>query len=816
MSSDAYIRIGGRGVRAYGQTEHHDSLIFVDAPEGRPLTALRHVSYALFSNARTILVRADSPIDSPTQDSTLSDRSTELAEQIHSLDLDRVQHGLLRQPVGEPARIEGSIDDGPGELLDRARAIELEALLHWGEAIWRPSAHHYRLPSGEHAAGFVRVADAIQGPRDAEVLASWLYPYLADHVGIVVDTGTLSALVEALIAAVRSRPGWLPGPVNVLEGYPATRLDVAKVIRDTAIGDGVIALLSVNSSGRLRDHITAALKDHPTVGRSLDVLVDKNEIARHAQDLGGVQMRTWHPRPSAEPLVRYDAESADVCQLCRQASTATLVAISARSFDGRLPGTLARITPSVEDTRRNRTLWEHADTVKGAIRLEAKPDQAVVTWRPPGPMPIIVDYSKLLARAAFRTAAVDALQEQLRRSRAKPLTADLVLMPDHEYELPTRPQLVQAMRPILGENPKLAPFPPRGEWSTELRDLVRKAQNCIVVLSLGVVTGSTLHGALAAVQSARERGPYDLYAYVLHARLADRRAWQTLENSYANQIFAAWHSYLPDRSPLGDEAVTLQGISERTQGQLTPAASAVLQTRGQMLAGEDLDQDMALFWGTAPDSQLTPNSLFGQGLHAPAVYVAVGSAMERARKDQRRDAQPVQRVFELPAIARSYYDPMILSAVLRWLQPHEAWWGTQAGEERSVVQAILNRATLEHQLILVPELLLAAAQGKLNRPGTTVVQAAAASLLASDRLTSDQRAPVELALALQPSYDTPDDEHHQAAGAQSAIQAAKTQRALLELIPGLLRDLRNNRLSEQVITELELQTTAVLERRGHS
>jgi hypothetical protein len=63
----------------------------------------------------------------------------------------------------------------------------------------------------------------------------------------------------------------------------------------------------------------------------------------------------------------------------------------------------------------------------------------------------------------------------------------------------------------------------------------------------------------------------------------------------------------------------------------------------------------------------------------------------------------MQRVFEMPAIARSYYDPMILSAILRWLQPHEAWWGTQARDEHNVIHALLERATIEHRAILLPE-----------------------------------------------------------------------------------------------------------------
>jgi hypothetical protein len=163
----------------------------------------------------------------------------------------------------------------------------------------------------------------------------------------------------------------------------------------------------------------------------------------------------------------------------------------------------------------------------------------------------------------------------------------------------------------------------------------------------------------------------------------------------------------------------------------------------------------------------------------------------------------VQRVFEMPAIVRSYYDPMILAAVLRWLQPHEAWWGVDISDEGAVVDSMLDRATLEHKLILVPELLLAAAQGKLNRPGITSAQARASSLLDDSGLTDEQKAPLKLALELSPQYGTEDDERQQTRGALAAIEGATSARELLILVPDLLRDLRAGRLSPQVANELE-------------
>jgi hypothetical protein len=810
MSSDAYIRVGSRGIQSFGFTERHDSLVFVDAPTEGTLAALRYASYALFANAATLLVRPGSPLDSPAKIAAGKTSSfNDLHEQVEKLKLGDLQWGLLHQPVGEALWIEGNVE-ATVPLLERARAIELEALLDWGDAVWRPDTYHYRLPSGEHAAGFVRVADAIRVPRDAEVIASWLHADLANEVGIVVDTGTLSAVVQALVAAVRSRQNWRPGPVNVLDRYPATGHDVAEAIRYTATPTGIVALLSVNSSGHLRDQMLSALGAlASTVPRSLDVLVNKREITASSQERDGTRLRTWHPRPSEDPLVRYDAANADVCELCRQAQTATVISISPRSFDGSLPASIGRLTMSVADARRNRALWEHTDEVKDSIRLEATPKDAVLEWRPPGPMSVALDYQKLLSKQQFRNAAVRALRDELDRNRTQPLPADLVLMPKHEFDLSTRDALVKAMGNILGPSPAVEPFPLRGSWPDDLQKKVKDASKSVAIVTLGVVTGTTLNGALAAVQAARNRGFYELSAYVLHARVTERRAWQTLQNTFDNRIFTAWRSYLPDRSPLRDEASTLQEISESARSALSSDASAFLAARINQLASGNIDQSNDLFWGTSAGSELTPNSIFGQGLHGPAVYVAVASSMERARQEHQGGVVPRLRVFEMPAIVRSYYDPMILAAVLRWLRPYEAWWGREPIDERSIVSLMLERATPEHLLVLLPELLLACAQGKLNRPGVTEVQARASAVLANSSLTHAQRGPLELGMALLPPFGISDAEQQQRYGAIAAIEGAKSKGALLQLVPDLLRDLGDGRLPAQVANALERRIAIV-------
>lgn len=777
-------------------------MVFVDCPPGRDLDVLRSAPGSLFRQAETVLLRFGAPMDSPARGETTrptSEHVQELARQLDSLRLS-VFSGILHQPVGAEAWIEGDVAD-PVELLARARSVELEALLRWGKGVWAPSNYHYQLPSGEHAAGFVRVADAIQRPRDAEVLASWLHAELVDGVGIVADTGTLSGIIQAVVAALRSR-GWRPGAINVLDGYPSTAFDVAEAVRESDRGAGILGLLSVNSSGRVRDRTVAALADQPATGRrTLDVLVNKARLEHHEiAASSGVLVRTWHPRPGDDPLVTFQPAGPGRCELCTRAATATLVPVSPRSFDGQLQAAVTRITPAVSDGHGNRDLWELCNN--GAIAFDAPPAPPMQPHRPRGDMAIVIDHARLVDEHSFRSAAHRSFDRHRKEERLRCRPANLILVPDHEFEYEGMDAFVSEMKELLGADAVTWAFPGHGDWDPALQDAVREAQDSIAILTLGMVTGGILQSALSAVQGARRPGPYELTAWVVHARPEDRRSWQTLRNSYAGRLLYAWHSYLPNRSPFDEERSVLEGMSEAQIGGLSSGARRLLQLRRgepEHLSAEG----EGVLWGTTPETELTPNSIFGQGLGGAAVLVAVGSAMERARNEARDAAVPARRVFELGAIVRSYYDPMILAAVLRWLSPHEAWWGWETADEPKIVGAMIERATVEQQALLIPELLLAAAQGKLNAAGTSLVVACAAALLEQPTLTPPQRAAVDLGLALVGDTGTADEQQARAAGAADWIAASDTVEALLTGVPTLLRDLQQGRLPMQLVARLE-------------
>jgi hypothetical protein len=799
MSQDGYLRLTVRGPRvADTLAAGPGAMLFADVEPGAllagGLTTLRDVPHDVFRDVRWLLARAQSaserarrlsvalpesirrrlgPAGHPARGligETLgraigsggsrprepSQMLLDLRTQTERLEL-RCHVGLLHQPVGREAWLEGDVPHD-AQLIERARAVELEALMAWGRAVWTPTDYHYRLPSGEHAAGFVRVANTIRGPRDAEVLASWLYPQLRDGVGFVLDTGTLTAVVESAVAAMRG-DGREPGPITVLDHYPTTDLDVSRAVRAARRRNAVLAVLSVNSSGQVLDRLVRAMA---AIGAgaetSVTVLINKSPIEQHRSVESGVVVDIWHPLPGHEPVVHAGPSDQEACELCIDQKTSTIVPISPDTFDATLKAAVRTITPSVSDATTNRTLWELCDEYD-AIAIESQPPEDLARYRPPGPMALRIGIDQMLSHDDFRRRAVQALTRSLnlqgRRDLPGDLASDLLLVPRREIRLPGMDHLVRDLEPVIGRPENVKGFPIDERWDDDLRRAVTEAKT-LGVLSLGTVTGTTLYQALAESQALREPGEL-LTAFVLHPRMADQRAWQTLENAYAHRLFSAWHSFLRLRSPIAEEARTLDAFTRDERfARLSDVARDFFDLR-QRFCTDVQPAAHGLFWGSTPADRLTPNSIYGQGLHGPAAYAAVASAMERSRRQPLPRAEPERRVFELDAMARSYYDPMILSAMMRWLEPHEAWWGWAPEDARTIVFQMLVRLGEEgQQLILASELLLAAAQGKLARPAIGELRAMAEALAA--RVSPERRGPLDLGLAMAPDYLTLDQQ----------------------------------------------------------
>jgi len=738
LSTDAYVRVGPITTKAFLPEEEREGVVFVDVSPGGAVADLRAAGHRCLESASAIVVR---------EAQTDSEETLGALRRVRDRLKTGATVGVLEQPLAEEPRIRWDVPDTheeTAEVIERCRSIEVRALATWGRAIWRSGDFHYRLPSGEHARAFVRVGDAIRNTRDAEVLASWLYSEAVDGVGIVHDTGTISAVVVSLIGAMRAN-GLEPSLVICLDGYPRTDLAVSAAFQQAAEeGSKVLALLSVNSSGRVLDRLAAAGRDLGHGSCSIHVVIDRQPNAQFPLSYGKhVRITRWHPGPRDTPLVEPPGP-AGRCPLCEDFNTARLVPIDGHTFDGRLRASVRRIVPSINDANANRSLWEHVDRLR-ALKLQAAPDPAVEKHRPPRDrMPISFANDVLLQDVEWRKS-VAAKFVETGVGKNQP-AADLVIIPEHELSMEGMESLLEDLSPSFGGGvPDVIGFGEDG-LPRENKAVVENA-NAIIALTLGTVTGTTLQRMLVAVQSARPGGGYSLRAMICHARPSERRAWETLQNSWARRVFAAWQSYVPDgKSPLIDERETLQEFPR------DPTASYDSFLDARLKYCDQPDPETPLFWGAATDATVTPNSIFGQGIGQTAVYTAVATAMERARKETPQMLAPEDRVFEIPAMLRSYYDPLIIVAMLRWLKPHEVWWGWDENTADEVVAAVLERAPAEASQrasylgILLPELLLAGAQGKLPSSALEIVRVRAEATAAA--LLGNAAAALALGLAL--------------------------------------------------------------------
>ncbi len=772
VSKDAYVSFRGTRRRDFGTPTAAAPLIFVDLALDN-VEALRSIPPSFANQRRGLLLIRSPVLEAPTEQflsalSTLHER--------WEIDL---PVGHLSQPVGAPPKIvpldDGALeDDDLAGYLRRARAVELEALLEFGQAIWRPSNYHYRLITGEHAGAYIKLGDAIREPRDADVIAGWLHEHVGGDVGLLIDTGTVTPVAQSLQLAV-ARAGGTLGGIGVLNLDPRTGTDLDAAV-DIASGDSgrVVVVVSVSSSGSLLERLEGVLARK---GSSLDVARIAVLVSKTTQLRTQGPTEVWTPLPGHSPLVELGARDEIGCQLCRQPGRSTLIPINPFSFDGMLPSQLRPVVPDTRDPVANRPLWEAAKRTS-AVAVEAAAHTAMRRHRSKKiPMGIVMDVGKLIGDAELRSRLAERVRE-VQSTEGMSTSTNLVLVAHHELDaLRTH---WEELRPVIAPHAcEPLPFRIDGDFSQELCDAVKQATD-ILVFGLGTVTGASLQRALVGVQDARKGlDDFEIHAFVVHARPATAREWETILNSYGcsgrmPHLHYAWKSVLPDRSPLREEAALLRQLDLADDSPLDDHAKAFVAERlelcDRVVEDEDLERVAStgeqsapadqndndgprILWGSSgEEDRLTPNSLYGRGLDAVTTYVAVGSAMTAAL-GRRPPGVPELRVFEIAALSRSYYDPIILSCFFRWMRPHETFWGWTAAEATTTMMHILDRAEGKHRKLLVPEMLLAAAQGKLTAEAVIVVTEVASTLLRDDGFADVWPA---LRVGLQLVSDAPD------------------------------------------------------------
>ena len=672
----------------------------------------------------------------------------------------QVPVGLIQAPVG----FEPEIVWGPGNLAPSSKAVsswsnetelkllcrevELMALLDNGRGVWEPLDYHYRLPSGRHSGSFVRLADAIRSSRDADVLAWWLLEHASAGLGIVMDTSTVIPVALALRNVMASYELKL-GAVSILASYPATSLEFARSVLDASRGGHpVLGLLSVSSTGSVRDGLTTAMANLCSKW-ALHIFVDKTgtdtfhlDAARGAHH-GQVSVWTCQ-HESSENLPAH-------CTLCRNSSRARVVQIDPRSFDGLVLPEPQLVTPDIRFAAPSGQFWHLCDNTD-AIGFDVQPDESSASNRPhKTPMGVLIDFDRLLQAYGDSSPTLtdeedvaECVLHELRKSYGPVDPSPLEFVSGAELIVCLSNELKRAnggsanfLRRIASD---LAPTArvvdldlsqdENGQTDDTMDALATSGVICILVL--GIVTGTSLQRALTTIQGIRrhrQAGILDIGVVCTHMRPTSQRARDTIVNPFGKDRFmTAYESLIPDApSPLHFEREFLESFSSDasiTSLEYYERRTTYLETsNGKSDDETGASQRIEPFWGLPQEGfadRLRHGSWYGESLSATATLVAVGSAIQSSRYHHASSGHaPEWRQFELPAVFRSYFDSLIVCSVLRWLSPEECWWGRDADRSDRVVEELLEvYAEKPEQTMLLNELLLASALGKVPPPAT--------------------------------------------------------------------------------------------------
>ena len=693
-----------------------------------------------------------------------------------------IQHRVANDPILRWSHEEPASTD---VVLCHARATEIEAMLRYKNAIWEPKDYHYSLLSGEHTDVFVRLADAIQEPQDAYVMACWLSDRLTDGCGVIVDTGGFTPLLIQL-ESLLGRFGFEIGPTAILPAYPTGRSTVRRTVESarSAVSNHTIGVLSVSSTGSLQSTLMDELErvaESDGIDFTLDVIVDRtstNAPLNRFKSTDDTRLVSW-----VNLEREAGAEYAGSCQLCQSAEKAPVVAVDPRTYVAMTLPKPHLVMPDTKYATAGQMFWERAAQCQGrAIEVNPHPEsrlargkRAALPVRPIFELITRPDGLKETVRSRWRNLTAERREERdlidsrrrlgvaLRpqdvvRSGEKELdealksTALVVAASRDVAEVPIPAfagygsvNLEHSLRQVLkgigldGDLPIITTENP-----TALQEHIARLRRdeSVLVFSWGSVTGLTLRHLKLAVADALRHISSDsnVNALVFHARVSSPSEWEAQQNQFRpNLLECLWSSCFPWDSPLGDESRLLD-LPEIVGSSTSDAATRFLEQRHQFLAMHstyaDMEDDWSprfnlsdqdahpehIFWGMSRydvhQQKVRGRSLYGKNLDCLTAYAALGSVITYTRLKAEPRAAPRWVMFDMGRLVRSYFDAVIICSVLRWLQPGELWWGERddRGSIRDSVSFLIDQAEHhEEQVLLVPELVLASAQGKVPR-----------------------------------------------------------------------------------------------------
>ncbi|MDE0268581.1 MAG: hypothetical protein OXI96_06050 [Acidimicrobiaceae bacterium] len=682
-----------------------------------------------------------------------------------------IQHRVADEPIlcwdNNPAHCNDATlhDDG---ILHHARRVEVEYLLRHRNAVWEPKEYHYRLPSGEHSDVFIRVADAINEPQDAYVMACWLSNRIENGCGVVVDTGGLTPILIQLESFLNQHKLKI-GPTAILQAYPAGRPAVRKIVESVQISSEapIVGVLSVNSTGSLLNTLMDELDrvfESDGINYTLDVIVDNtsaNDIAPISTPNSNTnKLNVWINRKREA-----ETESSGSCGLCRNATKATVIGVDPRTYGAMtLPGPHL-VMPDTHYATAGSLFWERAVEHR-AIAIEANPHQARQMARGKRIALPVRPIFELIAQANGLEEVVTKrwreISEEHRQAKNPEKECGLAerfhktgLVVATEYDISRHPipafagngnrnvDFKESLRCVLSgigvaEDTPIVDIDDESGIEQQICDLA--SHKSIMVFSWRSVTGLTLRRLKLQIADilGSKQVERSLNGLVFHARPSSPDEWTAQQNQFKpDTLECLWSSCFPWSSPLRDENLLLD-TSDIDLHAISDSARMFLERRKQFLNMHDTYSEQEddwsprfesstsqahpehIFWGMSHDNihqkQVRGRSLYGKELDCLTAYAAMGSVINYTRLNEHPKAAPRWVMFNMSRIVRSYFDAVIVCSMIRWLQPGELWWAERddpVSIRESLAFLLDQAAEVKEQVLLVPELLLATVQGKI-------------------------------------------------------------------------------------------------------
>lgn len=745
-----------------------DDVLFVDVEPSserwpdRLVEGLRHAPEESLLRARLVVVRAT---DSPHRDELVPaarfiEQRWQVSPHLAALHLGPGMADPVWTWVDDPP-----IDVDLGELAARCRCAELEALLHWGSALWTPTGYHYRLPSGEHRATFVRLADAIRQPRDADVLAWWLLPhFVGPNRALVLDSSSLMPLVLALRSTLAGA-GITLGNVGVRDAYPETPIQDRALIEHVG-GEGIVAVVSVSSSGTSVGSLAAALEERRSDSPwRLEVLVSRDRPAATrwspSRDAPGL-VDPWFHLPSPEAAIDPEAPH---------------LVIDPQTFANTVipePAIATVLDPPNPDRDIEDLLTFYSET--NGVGVECDHHGATIIRRGKNRGAIRFYPERLLVAEGFVDAAASRLRRPTERMEdGRPETTlrnltgiDAVVVLEEDLDLDGFGPFLEMVTSSLADDPASVrvvgvPRRPTPDDAEGLRDELGGCRK-VLVLGLGLVTGGSVQDLDIRVLQAttgRERGAVEVVGLVVHARPASFDEWQAARSSFHGNLAALWVTYLPWRSPLQAEIDLLNLLpDDDVESFLQQRYDVVNHEIGEWaercddhVPNAEVANPGAVLWAPAQDAatdqlpHLLGGSRFGHEASMAATYVGVAAVMQRARLERRKAGGPPWLRFDLTKTNFTYFEAIIIASILRWLRPSEGQWDSESKDVGDLIREMWHRAATEGsaaQQLLIGELLLAAASGKVPREAFALLKQLAEEILSGEQDVPSVRAGLAL------------------------------------------------------------------------